>query len=232
MVLVVAACGPPLLAGSADLKLRDLVTSQAATEQQLAALLTDDAGVHRADATVKGRDRAARLLAQVKPGGETRLMRHHDVSLLVLGDGRVLFIARSPDDRVARAVELRAPEPGDGLPWEAVYYDKAWNADDPNARLALLKAMWGQGGRYVDQMADVTGPDGVSKMIGNFRLIFTGATVSPTSGAADAGGGWLTFDWVIKSRLGGRTLFSGFDVVHLNADGQVELLAGFFGTRR
>jgi hypothetical protein len=231
-VPLLAACGPPILAGSADLKLKDLVVAPVSTPAQFEPLLADDVEVHRGDATVKGPRAGAELLAAVKSAGETRLMRHHDVSLLVLGDGRVLFIARGKDDRVTRAVELRAPGLHDGLPWQAVYYDKTWNADDAAARMALLNAMWAPEGRYVDPMGDVNGPEGVSKMIGNFRLIFQGATVGATSGMADAGDGWVTLDWIITSRLGGRTLFQGFDVAHLNADGKIELLAGFFGKRQ
>jgi hypothetical protein len=68
-------------------------------------------------------------------------------------------------------------------------------------------------------------------MIGNFRFVFPGAKVKSTSGVADAGGGWVTFDWVIVSRLGRKVLFKGFDVAHLDADGKIELLAGFFGSR-
>jgi hypothetical protein len=113
-----------------------------------------------------------------------------------------------------------------------VYYDKAWNLDAAEPRRALLNAIWGQNSRYVDPLADVTGPEAVDKMVGNFRLIFIGAKVSSTSGVANAGDGWVTVDWIIKSRLGGRTLFEGFDVAHLSADGKIELLAGFFGKRK
>jgi hypothetical protein len=231
VVLALAACWRPVLAGSADLKLKDLIVAQAATAEDFQALLASDVEVHRAAATVRGTRAGAELLRAVEPGGATRLLRHHDVSLLVLGDGRVLFISRSADDRVTRAIELRAPARTDGLPWQAVYYDKVWNSDDAEVRRALLNAMWAEHGRYVDPLADVEGPEAVGKMIGNFRFLYPGAQVSATSGVADCGGGWLTFDWVITSRLGGRTLYTGFDVAHLTADGKLELLAGFFGKR-
>jgi hypothetical protein len=231
-VTALAACGPPILAGNADLRMKELVTAGTASQKDFEALLADDVEVHRGESTVKGPRAGAELLKEVKADGEPRLLRHHDVSLLALGDGRVLFISRAKDDRVTRAIELRAPELTDREPWQMVYYDKTWNLDDAHARGALLHAIWAENGRYVDPMGDVNGPEAVDKMIGNFRLIFIGAQVSATSGVANAGDGWLTVDWVIKSRLGGRTLFEGFDVAHLNADGKIELLAGFFGKRK
>lgn len=163
--------------------------------------------------------------------GKGRLIRHHDVSAQVLEEGRVVFMQRDANDTLIRTVTLEAPPAHGGMPWQAVYYDKAWNLDDAAPRDALLKAVWAPHGRYVDPAADLTSPENVSQMIGNFRRVFIGAQVSATSGVGDSGDGWLTFDWVITSRLGGRVLYEGFDVVHLNADGQVELLAGFFGKR-
>jgi hypothetical protein len=228
---LLVACGPPVMKGNADLRLRDLVLSKSATPESIAPLLASDATVHRATGTVQGAQAAAKALAEVKPEGQTRIYRHHDVSLLVLGDGRVLLIQRGEEDHVTRAVELRSPAPGDGYPIQAIYYDRAWNADDARSRNALLNAMWAEKGRYVDPMQDVTGPESVSKMIGNFRFIFPGSKVKSTSGVVEGGDGWVTFDWVIISRLGRRELYKGFDVAHIDADGKIEFLAGFFGTR-
>lgn len=229
-VVWLCACGPPVLKGNADVRLRAVLEGQGPRAEAVASLLSPEATVHRAGGTVQG-PAAAGALAEVRPEGETRLYRHHDVSLLVLGDGRVLFLQRDAQDRVSRAVELRPPTPGDGFPAQAVYYDRAWNADDARAREVLLRAIWAENGRYVDPLADVSSPEGVSKMIGSFRFLFPGARVKSTSGVADGGGGWITFDWVIVSRLGRRVLYRGFDVAHLDADGKIELLAGFFGTR-
>jgi hypothetical protein len=46
---------------------------------------------------------------------------------------------------------------------------------------------------------------------------------------ADCGGGWFTWDWIMKTR--GITFFRGFDVVHLGDDGKYDFLAGFFDKR-
>lgn len=230
-LLLLTSCGPVVMKGNADLRLRELLHAKPIKAEAIAPLLLPEVEVHRAEATVKGAAAGSSALAQLEVDAQTRLYRHHDVSLLVLGDGRVLFIQRDPADLVSRAVELRPPGPGDGFPIQAVYYDRAWNADEARAREALLKAMWAENGRYVDPMADVAGPEGVSKMIGNFRFVFQGAQVRSTSGVAEAGGGWVTFDWIIISKLGRRVLFKGFDVAHLNGEGKIELLAGFFGSR-
>jgi hypothetical protein len=229
--LLLAGCGPPVLRGRADLALHDVYKTRAPTAEAIAPMLAAEVAVHRADGDATGVAAGAAALAQVSVEGATRLYRHHDVSLLVLGDGRVLLLQRNAEDKVIRAVELRSPAPGDGYPVQTLYYDRAWNADEARAREALLRAMWAEKGRYVDPMADVSGPEAVSRMIGNFRLIFTGAQVRSTSGVADGGGGWVTFDWVILSKLGRRKLFTGFDVAHFDADGKIEFLAGFFGTR-
>jgi hypothetical protein len=220
-----------VLKGNADLRLREVLMAKSVTAEAIVPLLTAAAEVHRPEGTVQGAAAGGAALAGVQSGPSPTLYRHHDVSLLVLGDGRVLFLQRDQADLVSRAVELRAPGPADPMPYQAVYYDRAWNADDANARGAVLKAMWAENGRYVDPMADVVSPEAVSKMIGNFRFVFPGAKVKSTSGVADAGGGWVTFDWVIVSRLGRKVLFKGFDVAHLDADGKIELLAGFFGSR-
>jgi hypothetical protein len=230
-LLLLSSCGPVVMKGNADLRLREVLRARPAQAEALAALLTPEVEVHRPSGTVKGAAAAASALASLEVGAQTRLYRHHDVSLLVLGDGRVLFVQRDAADLVSRAVELRPPGPADGYPIQAIYYDRAWNADEARAREALLRAMWAEHGRYVDPMADVVGPEAVSKMIGSFRVVFPGAQVRSTSGVADGGAGWVTFDWVIVSKLGRRVLFKGFDVARLNSEGKIELLAGFFGSR-
>lgn len=230
-ILALSACAPPVLRGRADLLLRDRLAAGDATPEALAPLLAPGVEVHRATGTVRGPAEGAAALAQVKPDGATRLLRHHDVSLLLLGGGRTLLIQRDAQDRVTRAVELRPPGPGDGLPRRLFYYGAAWNTDLAPARLALCEASYARGARYVDPGHDVIGPEEVSQMIGNLRLVAPGSTIKYASGVADVGGGWMTEDWVMLSRLGGRVLFNGIDVLHLDADGKIDFLAGFIGRR-
>jgi hypothetical protein len=233
-VLTVTGCGGNALRGNADLRLAELIATRSAKPDVVLPLLADDVVVHRAEAkdSVKGAQAAAAQLAEVSPGAKTRVMRHHDVTALMLDDGRVLFIQRNEEDHVTRAVELRGPMPGDGRSWQNLYYDRAWNLDDPTARLALLRAAWTQEGRYVDATNDHHGPEAIGTMIGVIRQIFTGTQVTALTGSADNGDGWYTFDWEMRSRLGGRVLFRGFDIVHVTASGSFELLAGFPGERK
>jgi hypothetical protein len=225
-----AGCAAPtLLAGDADLKLSELVKSQAATPKDFAALLADDVEVHTKDGTQHGAAAGAELLGPLKPGGFTRVLRHHDVSLMVLGDGRVLLMQRNANDRVSKAIELRRPTPRDGTSWQGVEYGHAWNVDEADARMALLGATWTETGRYVDPGKDVIGPQGISDMIGNLRKVAVGSQVITTTGLADCGGGWFTWDWIMKTR--GITFFRGFDVLHLNDAGKFDFLASFFDRR-
>ncbi|MBK7861443.1 MAG: hypothetical protein IPJ65_23070 [Archangiaceae bacterium] len=232
-LLALSACGSNALRGNADLRLADLIVTRTATPASVLPLLADDATVHRAEApdTVKGAAQAAAQLAEIVPGAKTRVMRHHDVSVLMLDDGRVLFMQRSEADRVTRAVELRGPMPGDGRSWQNLYYDQAWNLDDDTGRLALLRAAWAADGRYVDPTNDHRDPAAISNMIGVIRKIFIGTQVVALTGSADNGDGWFTFDWEMRSRLGGRVIFRGFDIVHVTPTGEFELLAGFPGYR-
>mgnify|MGYP001439169638 CR=1 FL=1 len=223
-------CAPAVLPGSADLRLKE---AMAAPGADIGALLAQDAEVHVSGETVKGREAGAARLSALEAGGPTELFRHHEFSWLSLGDGRGLLLQRGEDDRLTRVVELPAPQSGDGTPWQAVYYSRAWNEDDDALRLQQLKPVWPVDGRYVDATNDWTGPQGVSEMIGRFRKLVPGTQVKATTGLADAGGGWMTWDWVILVRPGAsRPLFFGFDVMHLDAEGKIELLVGFVNGRR
>lgn len=232
LLLLLPACAPAVLPGTADQRLHDLVRAKTQGPAELAPLLADDAEVVRGGQAVRGRDEGAKLLSTLEHTGELELYRHHDVSLLKLGDGRSVLVQRRADDRIIRAIELPVPVQGDPMPWQGLYYSKAWNLDDEAARLALLKAVWAEQGRYVDGTNDWTGPQGVSQMIGRFRNLVFGTQVNATTGMADAGGGWMTWDWVILSRQGGRTLFYGVDVMHLDAEGKIDFLAGFVNGKR
>lgn len=229
-LLLCSAC-TPVLKGTADLKLRALLEAPPARPEAVAPLLAPEVEVHTRNGAVKGVAEGAESLAQVKPDGQTGLLRHHDVSLLLLGDGRTVLLQRDPQDRITRAVELPAPGPGDPMPQRLVWYGAAWNVDDPKARKALCDATYAEGARYVDPGHDVIGPAEVCQMIGNLRLVAPGSVLHYTTGLADAGGGWATESWIMLSRLGGRVLFRGIDVMHLGPDGKIDFLAGFIGER-
>jgi len=136
LVCLCACRAGPLLKGDADIRLSEWL---AVREASVAPLLDAHVEAWRADEHVTGAKAAAELLASITPGARTRLLRHHDVSLIELGDGRVLFLQRSAEDRIIKAAELRPPSPNDGVPWWGAYYDRAWNLDDEGYRMAMLK---------------------------------------------------------------------------------------------
>ncbi len=232
-LLLLAGCAPGFLPGTADAQLRALL--EAHQPAGAAALLAEDVEVHRGGQTVRGAHSGAEALAavNVEAGAKTELFRHHEFSWISLGDGRGLLVQRRADDRITRVVELPAPQASDPVPWQAVYYSRAWNEDDDELRVQQLKPVWAEAGRYTDATNDWTGVEGVSFMIGRFRKLVQGTHVKATTGLADAGGGWMTWDWVITQRPGSeRALFFGFDIFHLDADGHVDLLVGFVNGRR
>jgi len=233
LLLLLTGCAPGFLPGTADARLKELVDARKMGE--VAALLAEDVEVHREAQTVRGQQAGAAALASLtaEPGAKTELFRHHEFSWIALGDGRGLLVQRRADDRVTRIVELPVPGPNDPVPWQAVYYSRAWNEDDDALRVQQLKPMWAEKGRYVDATNDWTGVDGVSFMIGRFRKLAQGTHVKATTGLADAGGGWMTWDWVITQKPGSeRALFFGFDIFHLDSEGKVDLLVGFVNGKR
>jgi hypothetical protein len=228
-VLLFAACrGGPLLKGDADIRLSEWLAVHE-TSAQVEPLLDARVEAWRGDEHVTGAKAAAGLLAQVETAGKTRLLRHHDVSLIKLGEGRVLFLQRNVEDRIIKVAELRAPSVNDGIPWWGAYYDRAWNLDDDGYRMAMLKPVWGENARYVDGADDVVGAEALSGVIGRLRSVARGSRITNTTGLADAGGGWWTWDWVMTTR--GINVFRGFDLIHLGPDGKIEFLAGFFDKR-
>ncbi len=221
-----AACAPTLR-GTSDLRLRELLTSGSASPEAIAPLLAPDVEVHRAGGTVRGIDAGAAELADVTGVGAGHLERHHDVSLMSLGDGRVLLMQRGEQDLVTRAVELRSPTRADGLPRRLYFYGAAWNTDDATARRALLDASWATHGHYVDPGHVVDGVEEVNVMIGNLRRVVPGSMIKFATGVADVGGGWAIDHWVMLAPVGQVVIFRGIDVMHRDAEGKIDFLAGF-----
>jgi hypothetical protein len=221
----------PVLKGGADLQLRELLAKPGAGAEAIIPLLSPEVVVHRNRETVKGIEAGAAALAELKLEQVPEVLRHHDVTLVLFGDGRTLLLERGADDRIVKAIEIPQPLPPDQMSQKFVYWGAAWNTNLSAPRLALVQAAYAEGTRYVDPGHDVYGTQDIAQMIGNLRTIFPGSVIHYTSAVTDAGGGWLTEDWVMLSRLGGRVLFRGMDVLHLDAEGKIDYLAGFIGVR-
>jgi hypothetical protein len=106
-------------------------------------------------------------------------------------------------------------------------YGSAWSEADDGARLAILSRCWAPDGVYCDPSARVEGREALAKHIGGFQQTFAGHRIDAASGV-DSHDGFFRFAW----RMFGpddAALLEGCDFGRLNADGQIELIVGFFG---
>lgn len=98
-------------------------------------------------------------------------------------------------------------------------YLAAWNATDPAERTALLARAVTDDVRYVDPLADVTGPAALSALIGGVQEQFPGLPLA-LEGAVDAHHDVLRFSWTMGPVV-------GTDSVLLAADGRFALVTGY-----
>lgn len=105
-------------------------------------------------------------------------------------------------------------------------YFAAWNDTDPRSRLDAVARAWAPEGRYVDPVADVTGHEAISDMIGGVLEQHPGVTLRCSS-QVDSHHDVLRFDWEILDANGGLAL-SGVDVARLADDGRLLDVRGFF----
>jgi hypothetical protein len=100
-------------------------------------------------------------------------------------------------------------------------YLAAWNQADAGARLAALEGLLTEDARYVDPLADVTGPGGLSELIGAVQGQFGGLPIS-LQGAVDAHHDVARFQWVL-----GDGVVIGADAIAVDADGRIRTVFGF-----
>jgi hypothetical protein len=218
----------PVLQGDADLRLRGLMLKPSAGADAIAPLLAADVEVLRGAQKVTGVDAGAAALATLKVEKEPEAVRHHAVTLLRLPEGRTLLIERSQDDHILKAIEIPRLGPPGALTPTFTAWLAAWNTDPEAERLTQLEASFSAAGYYVDPGAEVTGREAMSKDIARLREAYKGSVLEYSGGPTDAGGGWATEDWTMYSKPGGDVLFRGIDIIHLDAEGKIDYLAGFF----
>jgi hypothetical protein len=107
----------------------------------------------------------------------------------------------------------------------AEQYIAAWNETDPSARRALIGEIWAEDGRYVDPLADVTGPGQIDAVIAAAQAQFTGMTFR-LAGPVDAHHDQARFTWELGPD-GTDAVVIGFDVALRDADGRLALVLGF-----
>ena len=104
-------------------------------------------------------------------------------------------------------------------------YIATWNETDPSVRRALIDQLWSSGGRYIDPLADVTGPDQIDAVIAGAQAQFGGMTFRLAS-AVDAHHDQARFTWELGPD-GADAIVVGFDVAQADADGRLALVLGF-----
>lgn len=112
----------------------------------------------------------------------------------------------------------------DGFTLLAEKYIAAWNETDPSVRRALIGEFWAEDSRYVDPLAEVTGPDQLDALIAAAQAQFAGMTFRLV-GPVDAHHDQARFTWELGPD--GDAVVIGFDVA-LRDDGErLALVLGF-----
>jgi len=104
-------------------------------------------------------------------------------------------------------------------------YLRAWNVTDPAERVALLAQVTTADVRYVDPLADVTGPEGLGALIEQVQAQFPGVPLTLHSGP-DAHHDVVRFSWALTPE-GGEPVVIGTDAVLLADDGRFALVTGY-----
>ena len=106
-------------------------------------------------------------------------------------------------------------------------YVEIWNQPDGALRAKAAADLLTGECRFVDPIADVTGPDGLAAVIGGVHERFPGHRVRPI-GAVDIHHDVLRFSWELVPDGGGESVVIGTDVLALTEEGLVGGISAFF----
>lgn len=106
-------------------------------------------------------------------------------------------------------------------------YVEIWNQPDGALRAKAAAELLTADCRFVDPIADVSGPDGLAAVIGGVHERFPGHRIRPV-GEVDAHHDVLRFTWELVPDGGDESVVIGTDVLALTADGLVGAVSGFF----
>ncbi|GAA3438771.1 nuclear transport factor 2 family protein [Kutzneria kofuensis] len=106
-------------------------------------------------------------------------------------------------------------------------YLEIWNQSDGALRAKAAAELLTAACRFVDPIADVSGPDGLAAVIGGVHERFPGHRFRPL-GEVDAHHDVLRFTWELVPEGGEESVVIGTDVLALTEDGQVGGISGFF----
>ena len=100
-------------------------------------------------------------------------------------------------------------------------YLETWNETDPAARRQAIDELWAPGGVYNDPIATATGRDQIDATVAAVQAQFPGLAFT-LAGPVDAHHDTARFSWSL-----GDELVIGFDVLALDANGQIAKVYGF-----
>ena len=106
-------------------------------------------------------------------------------------------------------------------------YFSAWNERDASARAKAVANAFTAEARYCDPLADVSGHDAISSMMGALQEQHAGLSLRVSS-AIDAHHDLLRFGWEAVD-ADGNVSISGIDIATIGPDGRLVALQGFFG---
>jgi ketosteroid isomerase-like protein len=105
-------------------------------------------------------------------------------------------------------------------------YLELWNETDPALRRAAVETVWAEDARYVDPLANVTGHDAISDLIGDVQQQVPGHVFRLLDGI-DAHHDVARFSWELVPADGGESIVEGFDVAVTADDGRICSVVGF-----
>jgi hypothetical protein len=106
-------------------------------------------------------------------------------------------------------------------------YLAMWNEDDDARRAELISQAWASGGTYADPLLQAAGHAELSAMVDGVHQQYPGYRFRRTSGI-DVHHDTVRFGWELFGP-DGTVLVAGIDVGHLDADGKLRSIVGFFG---
>ncbi len=104
-------------------------------------------------------------------------------------------------------------------------YLNVWNATDPGERLTLMSGRWSEDACYTDPLAEVSGLEAISAVIGQVQQQFAGMRFSSV-GQVDGHHRQVRFQWGLGEEQAEPRVI-GFDVVTLNSAGLIADVRGF-----
>jgi hypothetical protein len=104
-------------------------------------------------------------------------------------------------------------------------YFAMWNEDDADVRAKLIADLWVDEAMFTDPSFEVTGQDGLTKMVETAHEMFPGFRFSQT-GTIDEHHNRLRWTWEL-AQPGQQAVAGGTDVVTLAPSGKILEVIGF-----